>query len=865
MSLKAPKLDDRTFAQLMAEARQLVAQKGGSWTDLSPGDPGVVLLELFAYLTEVMLYRLNRAPEKAYVAFLRLLGVTLQPPAAASVDVTFMRSRPSDKPQEIPEGTRVTAGRGPGGGQEAPIFITTTPAVIPANAAEVTVRAYHCEQIEGELVGTGTGLPGQSYTVRRPPIIAPTGAPLDLVVGVEAAPGELDERIPAREFMGRTYRIWREAAHFTDPGRDDHIYVVDRLSGVITFAPAVQMLQPDGQLAAQATLLAAAPAARREIRVWYRRGGGEAGNVAEERLTVLKDPLPGVTVTNRRRATGGKAAETLANALARGPQELHSLQRAVTAQDFELIARNYGARAVERARAFTRKEVWEHAPRGHVELLLVPDVPEAERERVTLELLQAHESEAVRTQIQAALDVRRPLGATCLVNWARYKKVKVQATVVVQREEDREALQQRLVQRLNQTVTPVITPFNSTGWPFGQALRASHIYDIALAEPGVRWVDRVRLVVEEVPNQRVDALAIDYFQPDTWYAGSGPILFRSLNNGEGWEVASRFAGPIVAVEAHPQRAGLLAVAARRAGNSGMEVRISADCGETWEAGRFATAFNINDLAWAMRDGVPILFLATDVGLYEVQARPGSSPIQILVDPQLPADRGFYAVATYTDVRGVAHVAVAAQSLGGVYLSIQGGQPNSFRKKGANLPPTEDIRVLRVQVDGPRAFLWAGAAALEGSNGSGCYRWELRGTQDPPEGWKAFSQGWQGGSCRDLAFQRMHVFAATHRLGVMRLDASQENAAWQAPAVTCGLPLRDPGRFHPVDAVAGSLPSAAPLVMAGGVAGVYRTLDGGVSYETSSNAEFREKVTLPKTWLFVSYDPEMTVLSEDEAE
>ncbi len=910
MSLKSPNLDDRTFEQLLADALQIVQQKGIGWTDLSPGDPGLVLLELFAYLTEVMLYRLNRLPEKAYVEFLRLLGVNLQPPAAAAVDLTFSRTRAAAQPLAIPRGTRVTVGRG--GGEELPVFTTAEAAEIPANATEVTVKAYHCDQVEAELAGWGNGLGGQSVQLRRPPIIADTGDRLDMVVGVEALPAELDERIPAREYEGKTYRLWRQVSHFTNLGEDRHVYVADRNSGLITFAPSVWMSRPDGERAAAtetlggvvktlaaapglgseirawvvdrssglvtfapagqlgqpdndlgaAETLAAVPGLGREIRVWYRRGGGDAGNVAAERLTVLKDPIAGVSVINQKRATGGKPGETLENALLRGPQELHSLQRAVTAKDFELIARNYSGRAVERARAFTRAALWKHATRGHVEVLLVPDVPAADRERVTWEMLRALESETARQQIETALDERRPLGTTCVVSWTHYKQVKVRATVVVQREEDLEAVQRRIIQRLHQTITPITTPFNSTGWPFGQALRASHVYDAALAERGVRWVDQVRLVVAEAPAEQVKAVAVDYFQPHTWYAGSGAALFRSLNDGEGWEAMARFAGPITAIKAHTRRAGLVAAVSQRADMVGSQVHISTDCGETWQPA-FSLAFTVNDLDWIMRDEAPVLFLATSKGLYEIVAGPGAVPVQVLIEPQLPQEQGFYAVATYTDGRGVVTVAVAAESQQGIYLSVNGGVPGSFRKKGVNLPASEDVRILEIQDDGARAYLWAGANALEGSNGSGCYRWELRGLQDPPEGWVAFGRAWQGGSCRGLAFHRNLAFAASHRTGVLKLDVGQENAGWQSPVVTCGLPLRDPGRFHPVDTVAASPDANNSLVMAGGVAGVYRTADAGAAYSAASATEFIEKVTLPDAWLFVSGDHEVTVLSEED--
>ena len=75
MTLKPPNLDDRNFQQLLEEAKRIIRTECPQWTDLSPGDPGIVILELFAHLTETMIYRLNRLPEKAYVEFLRLIGV----------------------------------------------------------------------------------------------------------------------------------------------------------------------------------------------------------------------------------------------------------------------------------------------------------------------------------------------------------------------------------------------------------------------------------------------------------------------------------------------------------------------------------------------------------------------------------------------------------------------------------------------------------------------------------------------------------------------------------------------------------------------------------------------------------------------
>ena len=110
------------------------------------------------------------------------------------------------------------------------------------------------------------------------------------------------------------------------------------MTGTITFAPAARVPGPGGGLPNVPEALAAAPPAGRQIRLWYCHGGGSAGNVAAGTLTVLKDPVAGMQVTNPVPATGGRDAESVENALVRGPRELHSLERAVTARDFELLA-----------------------------------------------------------------------------------------------------------------------------------------------------------------------------------------------------------------------------------------------------------------------------------------------------------------------------------------------------------------------------------------------------------------------------------------------------------------------------------------------------------------------------------------------
>jgi predicted phage baseplate assembly protein len=132
----APNLDDRTFQDLVDEAKRLIPRFCPEWTDHNVSDPGVAMIELFAYLTESMLFRLNRVPERTYIAFLDMIGVRLLPPQAATVDLTFALSAPQPAPVRIPAGTEVATIRTPD--WEAVTFSTIDPVTIePPNLIQL--------------------------------------------------------------------------------------------------------------------------------------------------------------------------------------------------------------------------------------------------------------------------------------------------------------------------------------------------------------------------------------------------------------------------------------------------------------------------------------------------------------------------------------------------------------------------------------------------------------------------------------------------------------------------------------------------------------------------------------------------------
>ena len=68
-----PKLDDRTFNDIVEEAISMIPRYSPEWTNHNPSDPGITLVELFAYLTEMLIYRLNRVTDANMCAFLQLI------------------------------------------------------------------------------------------------------------------------------------------------------------------------------------------------------------------------------------------------------------------------------------------------------------------------------------------------------------------------------------------------------------------------------------------------------------------------------------------------------------------------------------------------------------------------------------------------------------------------------------------------------------------------------------------------------------------------------------------------------------------------------------------------------------------------
>ena len=111
MALDGPVLDNRSFEQLRDELVRRIPVYAPEWTDHNTSDPGIALLELFAYLGESLLFRFNQIPESTQLAFLRLLGVAPRSAQSARTLLQLTTERPDGVP--VPPGTEARAGAVP--------------------------------------------------------------------------------------------------------------------------------------------------------------------------------------------------------------------------------------------------------------------------------------------------------------------------------------------------------------------------------------------------------------------------------------------------------------------------------------------------------------------------------------------------------------------------------------------------------------------------------------------------------------------------------------------------------------------------------------------------------------------------------
>ena len=367
-----------------------------------------------------------------------------------------------------------------------------------------TVRASHSTFIQDERLGISEGKPGQTFELQSAPIL-------------ERRENEYILVTPA----GGLPQKWTEVRDFADSRSHHFHYTIDSITGTIQFGPLIRepselkqqtrvrsrIQQPSlNDTFVQVSTLennqsehqyGAIPPRDSEIKmVAYRTGGGREGNVQAGTIQFLKSAYPYITsVINHVPAVNGADAESLEQAVIKAPRILRTRDRAVTAEDFEVLAQQAGAGAIARVRCLPANS---QRQAGIVSLLIVPFANTdaiAQGNGMTPEEFAL--SNALQEQIISYLDERRLLGVQVELEEPNYVGVSVQTEVALEPAYDnpfaREEIRRNLRRSLYKYLNPLTGGIDGKGWPFGRPVYTSDIVALLQQTPGVRHLGPVLL------------------------------------------------------------------------------------------------------------------------------------------------------------------------------------------------------------------------------------------------------------------------------------------------------------------------------------------------------------------------------------
>lgn len=391
----------KDFNTLLEGMLALAREHLTEWTDQSPNDPGVVLLEAVAHAVDTQLYYVDRllnesfldtaVEDKSIVNLLRLIGYELRPPKAASAALTLLFDKAATGTVVIPTNAlfetsaKVT-------GTPIPFRYVRPPLTVNVGALSLTspdkkveyrtltgLPVVQVDAVVTETLGSSDASPGQRFRLAQKPLLQGS---LHVFVDEGAGPREYE----VRESLLNSGPTDRHVAVRRDELDVAWVECGNSRFGVIP------------------------PRRRNNISANYLVGGGAKGNVpAASILTAVTSFSSDLKkVTNPKEATGGSEREPIADAVVRAPRQFRSMGRAVTAADLENHALAFGVgKARAKAANWNRIELYVAPAGGGYPTDTLKDDLAAyfETRRILTSLLEILDPKYVGVEVRGMLEV----------------------------------------------------------------------------------------------------------------------------------------------------------------------------------------------------------------------------------------------------------------------------------------------------------------------------------------------------------------------------------------------------------------------------------------------------------------------------
>jgi Baseplate J-like protein len=525
MSLPIPNLDDREFDRLIQEALKLIPIHAPRWTDHNLHDPGITLIDLLAWLTEMQLYNLNQVTDRHLSKYLALLGV--EPSAATLPQVDVQLSAATFT--AIPEGTNFyTQPSGAGtcfqGSESIEIIpLSIQKAISYSDYRYIDVTQFN-RQVHSYYHAFGeTPSPGDALYLGFQSDFAPDdleGKTLRLhivayeedlpqtgsgnTVGSETA--LLD--FPVSPSAQVRWEYWN-GSQWQALSIDSSTETIPVLS---TQGP-INLLLPSGLHQGTPTVFPGSIAdtgglfwirchlvqAEYELppridrilpnvvpTVGKQTPQDQTGNATDIGGTIPEGTLnycdiPGITVTNPYPSTPGQAAESIDDAFLRTGKDLDIPCTATTAADYEYIAKATPGLRVARAKAVIAV--------GNVNHVTVAVVPYSFGEKPL-------PGTGFKQTVCRYLDRHRPVTTKISICDPDYVKVWANVTVTLKSSFQPDQVSLRIEEALNLFLSPLANNDNNDGWPFGRPVYHSKILQLLENVPGINCITDLTLYAD---------------------------------------------------------------------------------------------------------------------------------------------------------------------------------------------------------------------------------------------------------------------------------------------------------------------------------------------------------------------------------